>query len=319
MTQLHGHLKRIIVGVLLSAHALTLTHASVVEAQSTNIAVSTFPEDGPALPGTTVQRKVRVTNRAPEELTVHVAHRGIQLLDDGKTQILQDDTSPWASSMEIDPADFTLPGMGARDVTLRLAVPTDVPPDDYLLAVGVTSVPAGGGGITAAVEIGALVSVNVPGDRVRSVAVIAHDLPSFVLGDHVTGRVRTRNTGAGLVTVWVDGAVRNAMTGEQVAQLGTRDRSQIAPATARDLEYTWASGITVGRFDVPVHVLYNQRDATTGEVDLDESVWVIHPAILLGLIVLVLAIGGTLWFRSRRTPGLPLAEPSEIQTPPLAV
>jgi hypothetical protein len=259
------------------------------------LVVSTFDVDQPAAPGTTLSRTVRITNRGADPVTVQVSPRAVDLLDDGQTRFGQTADPLWAGAMSLSVSQMTLPAGSSQDVIVNVAVPSDMPPDDYLTGLMVAPAPAAQGAIQVVNAIGALLPISVMGDRIRTLELVSHSIPPFTIGDSVTGTVRVKDTGTTLVSPWLEANVVDSIMGGQVADIQLRDQVRVGPGTSRDLSYTWNAGITAGKFRLPVRVFYNRDNATSAEIDLEEEVWLVHPYILGALaLLLVCAVGGSL-------------------------
>ncbi len=258
---------------------LTLVLTPGPASADTQLGVATFDDERPAVPGTTVARDVRVSNLGDTELRVRVEARGIDLLDDGATRVLDAEDPRWMGQVTIAQPDVVVPPHDTTTVPIVVAIPSDAPPDDYLLGIAVIPQVVGDG-IRIVNSIGVLLPISVQGDRVRSLELVEHQLPRFVVGDEVTGTVRIKNTGTTFAAAWLEAHVDNELTGANTAMVQLRGRTRVAPDTTRTLSYTWASGITAGRFRVPVHVFYNLSNSSTTELLGEDEVWVIHPLLL---------------------------------------
>lgn len=273
------------------AGAAVLLATTALPALAAEISVATFDEDRPAPAGSTVERTVRVANHDDDELVVLLAPRGVELLDDGATRLLPGEDPRWEG--RITPAEprLVVPPRGSADVRVKIAIPGDLDPDEYLIAIVVSPL-ASRAGMVVATEAVALLAITVQGDRQRSLELVEHRAPRIVVGDHADGQVRVVNTGKTLVNAWIEASVVNAFTGSRVAVIQVHERTRVAPGASRDLSYTWQAGITGGRFRVPVRVSYNRTNATTAELDVEEELWLIHPAFLVVVAALGLVVVG---------------------------
>ncbi len=169
-------------------------------------------------------------------------------------------------------------------------------------------------------EVAALIPISVEGDRLRLLELVEHHLPTVVIGDQVAGTIRVKNTGTTLVSAWVEADVRNAFTGEPVANIQVQDRTRVASGASRDFVYRWESGVTGGWFSVPARVTYNRDNSTTAQLDIEERVWVIHPyvvalavsALLFGLLTLF--VGRRRW--AARNPPQPATPAAAVSISP---
>ncbi len=118
--------------------------ASSVHADS-QLAVATFDDQRPEQPGTTVTRSLGVSNVGDEPMTVRIQPRGVDLLDDGQTQIRDQEDPLWAGLVRVATPELSLPRGSSREVQLSIAIPNDIPPDWYILGVVVSPMPSGSG------------------------------------------------------------------------------------------------------------------------------------------------------------------------------
>lgn len=283
--------------VLVSSIALAalLLHAGTASAESV-LAVSTFDDNRPQAAGTTAVRSVRLSNLSDQPLELSVLPRAIDLLNDGQTHVGADEDPRWAGLIEISPSSLTLAGRTSQEVSVRITIPYDIPPDDYVLGVVVTTKPVGPG-IHVVAEVAALVPISVEGDRPRYLELIGHQLPNLIIGDQVSGTIRVGNPGATLVSAWLEADVHNAWTGQSVANIQQRDHIRVAAGASRDFAYTWQSGVTAGLFTIPARVTYNHTNATTAQLDVEDSVWLIHPyfvALAVSLLLFALLAVATI-------------------------
>jgi hypothetical protein len=266
------------------------------------LVVSTFDSEESAPPGATLSRTIRVSNRGADPLTVNLAPREVELLDDGQTRFGDTPDPLWASALTVSTPQTTVGPGSWQDVTVRVAIPPDMPPDDYITGVLVAPVPPPASPVLVVNAIGALVPIAVSGDRVRTLELVSHSLPLVVIGDSVSGSVRVRDTGTTLVSPWLEANIVDELTASQVASIRVSDPARIGPGASRDLAYTWSAGLTAGKFRVPVHVFYNHDNSTTAQIDVEEELWLVHPALLAipGLVLLGAVGGGLLLVRRKR-------------------
>jgi hypothetical protein len=287
-------------GVLVSSIALValLLHGGAASAESV-LAVSTFDDNRPQAAGTTAVRSIRLSNLSDQPLELSVLPRAIDLLNDGQTHVRADEDPRWAGQIDISPSSLSLAGRTSQDVSVRITIPSDTPPDDYVLGVVVTTKPVGPG-IRVVAEVAALVPISVEGDRPRSLEMIGHQLPNLIIGDQVSGTIRVGNPGTTLVSAWLEADVHNAWTGQSVANIQERDHIRVAAGASRDFAYTWQSGVTAGLFTIPARVTYNSTNATTAQLDVEDSVWLIHPYfVALAVSLLLFALLAVAAMRQR--------------------
>jgi hypothetical protein len=280
--------------------------ASPVHADA-QIAVATFEDTRPEQPGSTVTRSLRVSNLGEQQLRLRIAPRGVDLLDDGQTHIRDGEDPRWSGLIQISEPELDLAPHGHRDVELKISLPRAIAPDEYILGVVVSSLPLGDG--TRVInEIGALLPLSIAGDRIRSLEIIDHTLPQFIIGDSVTGSIRVRNPGTTLVSGWVEADVLDAFSGEHRDQVQVLTRSRVAPGTTREFTYTWQAGITAGKFRVPARIGFNRDNTTTAQLGVQEEVWLIHPVIIALAVALVALALLLVWnWRRRRARSAPPA------------
>ena len=297
-----------------------LFHVGAASAD-TLVAVSTFDDNRPQAAGTTAVRSIRLSNLSDLPLELHIQPRAIDLLNDGQTHVSDGEDPRWAGQIDISPQSVTLEGRTSQDVSVSITIAADVPPDDYVLGVVVTTTPVGPG-IHVVAEVAALIPISVEGDRLRFLELIDHELPTFVIGDRVSGTIRVGNPGTTLVSAWVEADVDNAFTGQPVANIQVRDRTRVAAGASRDFTYTWEPGVTAGWFTIPARVTYIRDNASTAELDVQDHVWLIHPYVvalavsllLFGLLAIAAGIRRSTARRRRR----PAAEATVVSAPVVA-
>jgi hypothetical protein len=303
------------------AAAAFLFHVGATSAD-TLIAVSTFEDNRPQAVGTTAVRVIRLSNLSDVPLELTIQPRSIDLLNDGQTHVGDGEDPRWTGRIDISPQSLTLEGRTSQDVSVNIAIATDVPPDDYVLGVVASTNPLGSG-IHVVAMVAALVPLSVEGDRLRFLELIDHQLPTFVIGDHVSGTIRVGNPGTTLVSAWLEADVNNAFTGQPVANIQARDKTRVGAGSSRDFTYTWEPGVIAGWFTIPARVTYVRNNATTAQLDVQDHVWLIHPYFvalaptLLLFALLAIAAGHRRSVALRRRK--PTAEAAGVSAPSVGV
>ena len=122
-------------------------------------------------PGTTINRRVEVSNNTDEEKKVALYAAAAEI-DGGTFQFAEgreaNDLTRWTS---VAPASLTLPAGAKQMATVTIAVPGDAPPGEQYAVVWaeVSSAAADGGGITAVNRVGVRIYLSVgPGGEPAS-------------------------------------------------------------------------------------------------------------------------------------------------------
>lgn len=158
-----------------------------------DFAVSLPAEPLVAQPGQTLDVSMRVVNRSTEKRSFKVKAVSLVSEDQGKVRVAEADE--WASGLSA-PSTVDVEALNYTEVPVKLAVPTTATVDIYLVGLAVEPVKAA---VRDQVEVRNQavnhISVEIPGNAVRAVAIKNHKLPKIIFGNELSGSFDVENTG----------------------------------------------------------------------------------------------------------------------------
>lgn len=169
-----------------------------------SIAVSVPPDATSLTPGETATIPIRVLNPGASPVTVTVTGEGISLGDNGRTEFTGTSDPLWAGRADFPPGDITIPAEHFVDLSITVHMPSELSPDLYYIGFLVSPVPSVSGEVVIINQIGAFLTINVPGPRVRALSADLTTtgfswgpihIDSLVIGDQVHGRLTVHNIG----------------------------------------------------------------------------------------------------------------------------
>ncbi len=286
-----------VIALLLAILLSTLVSPAMAQGGA-SLAVSPIIAEVDADPGSEADVTFRVGNNTGDELTVAVYHRLLTLHDDGGVSYGGGPDPVWGNWISIAEPVVVVPPMSYKAVNVKVAVPANTRPDNYLL--GFLFTPQRSTSAAVINQIGAILNLNVKGDRNRKVEVIGFQLPRLVIGSRLEGVVQVKNIGPSFAKVWGEVNVVNTMSGQRVANIWLTDKVSIASGLSREVAFTWQTpGISLpAKYRVSCVIHYNQTDATTADSIAQTEVWLVHPFYLAGItLFLALVIVSSLVWR----------------------
>ena len=276
-----------------------VTAAAAPSARS--IAVS-VPADPVTLnPGETAAIPIRVLNPSVSPVTVTVKGEGVTLGDNGRTTFTGRPDPLWAARTTYPRGAIAIRGEHYVDLAITVHMPALISPDLYYIGFLVTPVPTATGQVVVINQIGAFLTVDVPGPRVRS---LAADLTTtgfnwgpihlgwLVVGTQVAGKLTVENTGASSVLFFGENDVTSAPISGSPSQQRI-SRSLLPIRRSRWFAVTAAPAFPVDVVTMTDVVTYPDRTGTgTLDIRLTRSVLVINPWVLVVLLAAVLLIVG---------------------------
>lgn len=260
---------------------------------------------GPALidsggpPGSSFERKITLANITDAPVAVRSVVEGLATDEPIDPIALgRFDTAAWFTV--VDP-DFLLLGRQSREITVRIAVPSDAEPGGHYATVffeAFTPEQAGASANTVVnARIGVVTLLTVPGDireELRAAPVQVESV-QFAAGPTAL-KVRLRNTGN--VHVLPLGEVEIAsITGKRKGRLDL-PVGVVLPGTERTYDVTWEHGPRIGLYRFTGRARYGTAGAV---VEAAQARVVLLPLIVLvpmGIVVLI--IGSVLLERRQR-------------------
>jgi hypothetical protein len=263
------------------------------------LAVSVPPDPITIAAGASGKALVRVVNPNLAPVAVTVASRQLSLGDNGKVSVGAGVDPLWQKRAPFPRRQLTIPAQGYLDIPLAIQVPRRLAPDLYFIGFLVTPVATQAGGLRVINQIGSFVTIDVPGPRVRKLAAV-FDIPSFVLGSHVSGTMRIANVGRAAVRFWGEDDTTSS-PGGTYHQL--RLNPSLLPAgRSRSITVTGKPAWPIGMVTITTHLTYPGRsEAQTKELTFNKRVLVVAPWVPIALLSILLIAGTLIWRRRRRS------------------
>ena len=139
----------------------------------------------------------------------------------GKVSIGAGPDPLWQKRARFPKRRLTVPAQSYINIHLTIQVPRRLAPNLYFIGFLVTPVATQAGGLEVINQIGSFVTIDVPGPRVRKLAGV-FEMPSFVLGSHVSGTMRITNIGHAAVRFWGEDDTTSSPGGENLIALERR-------------------------------------------------------------------------------------------------
>jgi hypothetical protein len=262
------------------------------------LAVSVPPDPVPIKAGSRAKTLIRIVNPNDVPVTVTITSRALSLEDNGKVAVGNGPDPRWAKSVDFPAGQLTILAQSYLDVPLTVQVPARLSPDLYFVGFLVTPVPTGSGSLQVINQIGAFVTIDVPGPRIRKLAAL-FDLPGLSLSTRARGTVRIANTGRAAVRFWGEQDSRSVPGGS--AEQQRFDPSLLPTGRYRLLDVSAKPAWPVGMVTMTVHLVYPGRtEASTKELTVTKQVLVINPIVPAALAIVLLVTAGIFWWRRRR-------------------
>jgi hypothetical protein len=266
-----------------------------------SIAVSVPPDAVTLKPGETAAIPIRVVNPGASPVTVTVKSEGITLGDNGTTAFTGKPDPRWAGRTAFPPGDIAIPAQRFVDLSVIVHMPAQIGPDLYYIGFLVSPVPTVSGEVVVINQIGAFLTIDVPGPRVRA---LSADLTTtgfnwgpihintLVVGDHVDGRLTVRNIGSSSVLFFGENDVTSAPISGSPSQQRIR-RSLLPIGRSRWFAVAAQSAFPIDLVTMTDIVSFPDRTGTgTLQVVRTKTVLVISPWVIVVVGALLAAFGG---------------------------
>jgi hypothetical protein len=266
-----------------------------------SIAVSVPPDPVTLTPGETAAIPIRVLNPGASPVTVTVKSEGINLGDNGTTAFTGKSDPLWAGRAAFPPGDITIPAQHFVDLTVIVHMPSQIGPDLYYIGFLVSPVPTVSGEVVVINQIGAFLTIDVPGPRVRA---LSADLTTIgfnwgpihintlVVGDHVDGRLTVRNIGSSSVLFFGENDVTSAPISGSPSQQRIR-RSLLPIGRSRWFAVTAQPSFPIDLVTMTDVVTYPDRTGTgTLQIVRTKTVVVLSPWVIVVVCALLLLLSG---------------------------
>ena len=289
----------LILTAFLAVLATAGTAQAVPDSSPVALSVSTPADSLAGEPGETVTSWVRVGNNGATALPITISPATVELGDNGATTMSPGIYPRFLNSVTLETTAATVPANDYIEISVTISIPTSLIPDIYLLGFLVTPAP-GTGSVQVINQIGAFISIELPGSRDRRIEAAFDNAPHFVLSDSPTLTVRVDNIGESALEFTSE----TTIDGFGTATPGNiRVEPKLLPSgTSRDVEITWAAELGIGIFDVHTRIVHNVTQSETTGVELEHKIVVVSPIALTVMvtILLILATGVVLLVHHRR-------------------
>jgi hypothetical protein len=244
---------------------------------------------------------IRVLNPGTSSVTVTVKGEGITLGNNGTTTFTRRPDPIWGNRTQYPVGDITIPPQQYVDLSIGIQMPAQISPDLYYIGFVVTPVPTASGNVVVINQIGAFLTINVPGPRVRALAAqlttvgfnwwFIH-INGLVIGDHVDGTLTVRNVGASSVLFYGENDVTSAPFSGSPAQERI-SRSLLPIGRSRSFAVNAAPSFAIDVVTMNDIVTYPDPSGTgTLQIVRTTSILVISPWLVLALLILLALVGG---------------------------
>jgi hypothetical protein len=275
-----------------------------------SIAVSVPPDPVTLHPGETAAIPIRVLNPGTSPVTVTVKSEGITLGDNGRTTFTGKPDPLWAGRTAFPTGDIAISAQHFVDLSVTVHVPTQIGADLYYIGFLVSPVPHVSGDVVIINQIGAFLTIDVPGPRVRALSADLSTagfnwgpihINALVIGNHVDGKLAVRNIGPSSVLFYGENDVTSAPISGSPSQQRIR-RSLLPIGRSRWFAVTAQPAFPIDLVTMTDVVTYPDRTGTgTLQIVRTKTVLVISPwVIAVVCTLLVLLIGWRLRARHRR-------------------
>jgi len=266
-----------------------------------SIAVSVPPDVVTLRPGESAAIPIRVLNPGSSPVTVTVKSEEITLGDNGTTSFTGKPDPLWAWRTAFPPGDITIPAQHFVDLTVTVHMPTQIGPDLYYIGFLVSPVPQVSDEVVVINQIGAFITINVPGPRVRALSADLSTIgfnwgpihiSTLVIGDRVDGKLTVRNIGPSSVLFYGENDVTSSpITGSPSQQrisksllpIGRSRWFAVAAQPAFPIDFVTMSDV----------VAYPDRSGTgTLQIVRTRTVLVISPWVIVVVCALLALLAG---------------------------
>lgn len=275
-----------------------------------SIAVSVRADPVSLSPGQIAAVPIRVLNPGSSSVTVTVKGVGVSLGDDGATSFTGKPDARWATRTTFPSGDITIAAQHYADLSITVDMPATITPDLYYIGFLVTPVATVSGDVVVINQIGAFLTINVPGARVRAISADLSTagfnwgpihINTLVIGTRVDGRLTVFNIGTSSVLFYGENDATSAPVGGPPAQQRIA-RSLLPIGTSRWFAVNAYPAFPIDLVTMNDIVTYPDRSGTgTLQIVRTKTVLVINPlvVVLVGVLLLVFA-GWRLNARHRR-------------------
>jgi hypothetical protein len=262
------------------------------------LAVSVPPDATSIAPGKDATVPVRVVNGGAHAIVVTLTERGVVLGNDGSARITVGPDPRWQNRVALPVKPFTIPARSYVTVPVTVRLPARISPDLYFIGFVVTPQASSVRGIAVVNQIGAFLTIDVPGPRLRQISAVLI-APNLVFGTSTHGSVRIRNIGHASAQLWGENDTTSSPGGGIPTQQRI-DKSLLPVGTARSFTVTGKPAWPIGIVTMKIHLIYPYRDANaTTELVATQRILVVNPLALAATLG-ALTVVALAWGRRRR-------------------
>ncbi|GAA4961151.1 hypothetical protein [Actinoplanes utahensis] len=250
-----------------------------------------------------IRTVLTIANNGPRELAVEIRSVGVDPGDNGQVSFTGRPDAAWSSAVEY-PSSLRLAAQAYKRVPVTLRVPPNTLPDIYLLGFVVEAQPSDpNAGIRLYHQIGALVTVEIPGASEREMEIEVDRAAFFHLGADYQHTYEVRNVGTAASLGRGQVRIDSRLTHENVGVYQSNAELQLFPAgTKRDLTYEYEVRGLFLLAEPKAQILYGNGNGIAHVAEATgQTVLIIPWPTIIGLcVLLVLLLSYWYYLRRRR-------------------
>jgi hypothetical protein len=266
-----------------------------------SIAVSVPPDPVTLHPGESAAIPIRVVNPGSSPVVVTVKSEEITLGNNGTTSFTGKPDPLWAGRTAFPPGDITISAQRFVDLTVTVHMPTKISPDLYYIGFLVSPVPQVSGEVVVINQIGAFLTIDVPGPRVSALSADLSTIGfnwgpihinTLVIGDRVDGKLTVHNVGPSSVLFFGENDVTSApISGSPSQQRITR--SLLPIRRSRWFAVAAQPAFPIDLVTMKDIVTYPDRSGTgTRQIVRTKTMLVISPWVIVAVCALLALLAG---------------------------
>lgn len=222
----------------------------------------------------------------------------VKLGNNGVSGFVNEPDPLFGNAVTFSTSNAIVPANGYIQVDLTVKIPKSITPDVYILGFLVTP-KATGNSVRIVNQIGALISLDVPGVRDRRLAASFTNPPWIIFSDQPSLSFRAKSVGKSALEFTSEDSISGPTP---VSPVDSRHDPLLLPAGLyRDVTVSWSVPWGFGVNTITTRLLYPKSQASNAEIVLTRTVVVITPLVLaiVGGILLIIALVTTFLIRRR--------------------
>lgn len=303
----------IILSILLCAMTFSLgqiSPAAALEAGDIVIQVKPANQEISLMPGQILDGKITVQNIGRLPFNFTVSTRPYQVLNENYDPDFSTENSytrlhNWITFPE---TNFSLEPGAEQVVDFRITVPEDIPGGGQYAAIIIETRDsmASDAGVRIVSQLASLIYAHVSGEEHIGGVLMAHSLPSFLLGSPFTANAVVKNDGnvdfraVQTLTIYDFFTNREVLNEESISDEGIhlgRTTPMILPETQRSISLTWDGAPQLGVFRAVQTISFLDQSYTYEQVVVICPIWLAGIAVFLVALMIIWVI---LRLRSRK-------------------